>query len=57
MAHVPNEEEVAHAQEQAAEADEEKRKDQQAQGKEFVNNGQGVMTEDEWKNYKEENNG
>lgn len=50
MAKVPTEKEVAKLLEQTAAKDEKKLASQQAQGKDFVNNGQGVIPESVWKN-------
>jgi hypothetical protein len=50
MARVPTKEEVE-ALTAASESEESlKRLDQQSVGKDFVNNGQGVMSEEVWKN-------
>lgn len=48
MASVPNEQEVNKTLEEATKADQAKLEAQKAEGKDFVNNGQGVMPEDVW---------
>lgn len=50
MAYVPSEEEVKKLQEQSQKADEKKTASQEKRGKDFVNNGQGVLPESYWKN-------
>lgn len=49
MAYVPTEAEVKDLLAQAQEADDKKTESQQAEGKDFVNNGQGVIPEEVWK--------
>lgn len=48
MANVPSEKEVKTTLEESQKAEQEKLEAQKAEGKEFVNNGQGVMPEDVW---------
>lgn len=50
MATVPNEQEVKTTLEQADQAEIEKLEAQKQEGKDFVNNGQGVIPEDVWQN-------
>lgn len=50
MAHIPTEKEVEKLLEQSKKADEKKLVSQEKQGKDFVNNGQGVIPETVWKN-------
>lgn len=50
MASVPNEQEVKTTLEEAEKADQAKLDAQKQEGKDFVNNGQGVMPEDVWQN-------
>lgn len=50
MANIPTEAEVAKLLEQSKKADEKKTASQEKQGKEFVNNGQGVIPESYWQN-------
>lgn len=50
MAQVPDQNEVEKMQQASEQAEAEKRESQKQQGKEFVNNGQGVMPEDVWQN-------
>lgn len=49
MAYVPTEAEVKDLLAQAQEANDKKTESQQAEGKGFVNNGQGVVPEEVWK--------
>lgn len=48
MANVPSEQDVKTTLEESKKAEQEKLEAQKAEGKEFVNNGQGVMPEDVW---------
>lgn len=48
MANVPSEEQVKATLDEAQKADQEKLEAQKQEGKDFVNNGQGVMPEDVW---------
>lgn len=50
MAQVPSTDEVRELQDQSARAEELKLQAQQAQGKDFVNYGQGVIPEEIWRN-------
>ncbi len=50
MAQVPSTDEVRELQDQTAREEAEKLQAQQAQGKDFVNHGQGVIPEDIWRN-------
>lgn len=50
MAVVPTDEEIKTVQDETAKAEAEKLEAQKAEGKDFVNNGQGVMPEDVWQN-------
>lgn len=50
MATVPSEEEIKSTQAETAQAEAEKLEAQKAEGKDFVNNGQGVMPEEVWQN-------
>lgn len=50
MANVPSEQDVKTTLEEAQKAEQEKLEAQKAEGKDFVNNGQGVMPEDVWQN-------
>lgn len=49
MAHVPTEAEVKKLQEQSAAKEEKKLASQEANGKDFINGGQGVIPEAVWK--------
>lgn len=53
MAQLPSDDEIREHQAQTAQEEDEKRKAQEAEGKEFVNNGQGVIPESEWEKFKE----
>lgn len=48
MAQVPSNDDIRALQAQSAQEEDEKYRDQQAQGKSFVNNGQGVIPEEVW---------
>lgn len=48
MANVPSEQEVKTTLEESQKAEQAKLEAQKAEGKDFVNNGQGVMPEDVW---------
>jgi len=48
MANVPTEAEIKKLLTQAQKADDKKQASQEKQGKEFVNNGQGVIPETAW---------
>ena len=48
MANVPSEQEVKTTLEEAEKADQAKLEAQKQEGKDFVNNGQGVIPEDVW---------
>lgn len=48
MATAPNEQDVKTTLDEAQKAEQEKLEAQKAEGKDFVNNGQGVMPEDVW---------
>lgn len=50
MAQVPSEKEVKQTLEQSKKLEEDKRQAQKKQGKDFVNQGQGVMPEKVWQN-------
>jgi len=50
MAYAPNEEETKKLQKESLEAEKKKRVAQSKQGKDFVNNGQGVIPEEIWTN-------
>lgn len=50
MAKAPTEAEIEKLLEKSRKADEKKQASQEKQGKEFVNNGQGVIPEEVWKN-------
>lgn len=50
MAHAPTEAEIKKLQEQSVAKEEKKLASQEAQGKTFVNVGQGVIPEAVWKN-------
>ena len=50
MANIPTDAEVKKLLEQAQNAEDKKIASQEKQGKEFVNNGQGVIPEAVWKN-------
>lgn len=50
MAQAPTEKEVDKLLEQSQKADDKKVASQEKQGKDFVNNGQGVIPEAVWKN-------
>lgn len=54
MAQIPTEQQIEEAQLQARLAEEAKRIEQEAQGKSFNNNGQGVMSEAEWAKHKQQ---
>lgn len=53
MAQLPDNDEIREHQAQTAREEDEKRKAQEAEGKDFVNNGQGVIPESEWEKFKE----
>lgn len=53
MALLPDNDEIRELQAQTAREEDEKRKAQEAEGKAFENNGQGVIPESEWKKFKE----
>lgn len=50
MANVPSSDKVQKLKRQSRDADRRKARAQKKQGKEFVNNGQGVMPETVWQN-------
>ena len=50
MAQAPTAKEVKELLKQSKEADEAKQKSQQEIGKDFIDNGQGVIAEDIWQN-------
>lgn len=50
MANIPTDKEVEKLLKQSKKEEEKKLESQQKQGKDFVNNGQGVIPEPVWKN-------